>query len=94
VQPCVYILANHRHGTLYVGVTSGLARRVWEHKSDMIDGFTKRYSVHTLVYAEYHATMADAIYREKCIKKWRRSWKIELIERTNPKWRDLSGEIP
>ena len=93
MRPCVYILASRRHGTLYVGVTSDLSRRVWEHKNDLIDGFTKRYSVHTLVYAEHHATMADAIFREKCIKKWLRAWKIELIEQVNPDWADLSAEI-
>jgi putative endonuclease len=84
MRPCVYILANKRHGTLYVGVTSDLSRRVWEHKNGVVDGFTKRYSVHALVHAEFLATMVDATFREKCIKKWRRAWKIELIEKANP----------
>jgi putative endonuclease len=91
--PCVYILASKRNGTLYVGVTSDAARRVAEHQTDAVDGFTKRYAVHRLVYAEFHETMLDAIQREKAIKKWRRDWKLELIERANPEWRDLSGEI-
>jgi len=93
MQPCVYILASRRNGTLYVGVTSDLSRRVSEHRADMIDGFTRRYGVHGLVYAEFHATMAEAIQREKHIKKWRRAWKIRLIEQTNPTWRDLYDEI-
>jgi len=92
-RPCVYILTNKRNGTLYVGVTSDIARRVWEHASGTIDGFTKRYSIHSLVYAEFHETMPDAILREKRIKKWRGAWKIELIERGNPQWRDLNDEV-
>jgi putative endonuclease len=93
MQPCVYILANRRNGTIYVGVTSDLGRRIWEHKSDIIEGFTKRYGLHTLVYAEFHTTMAEAILREKRIKNWRRAWKITLIEQSNPAWRDLYDEI-
>jgi putative endonuclease len=93
MQPCVYILASQRNGTLYVGVTSELNRRVYEHNADVVDGFTKRYAVHRLVYAEFHATMAEAILREKRIKKWRRAWKIMLIEESNPNWKDLSDEI-
>jgi putative endonuclease len=93
-QPCVYILASKRNGTLYVGVTADAPRRIAEHQSDAVDGFSKRYGVHRLVYAEFHDTMLDAIQREKAIKKWRREWKIELIERANPEWRDLSGDIP
>jgi putative endonuclease len=93
VQPCVYILASRRNGTLHVGVTSGLKRRVWEHQTDVVDGFTRRYSVHTLVYAEFHATMEEAILREKRIKTWRRAWKVKLIEDTNPTWHDLYDEI-
>jgi putative endonuclease len=77
MQPCVYILASKRNGTLYIGVTSNLMRRVSEHREDVIDGFTRRYKVHKLVYAEFHATIADAILREKRIKKWRRRWKIK-----------------
>jgi putative endonuclease len=93
-QPCVYILASKRNGTLYVGVTTDAARRLAEHNTDAIDSFTRRYGVHRLVYAEFHDTMLGAIQREKAIKKWRRAWKVELIERANPDWRDLSGEIP
>ena len=92
-RPCVYILASKRHGTLYVGVTSDMVRRVWEHKTEAAEAFTRRYGVHTLVHAEFHDTMADAILREKQIKKWRRAWKIELIERANPSWRDLYDEM-
>jgi putative endonuclease len=93
MQPCVYILANRRNGTLYVGVTSDLSRRVSEHKAEVTEGFTKRYGLHTLVYAEFHTTMAEAIAREKRIKNWRSGWKIILIEQFNPTWRDLSNEI-
>ncbi len=92
-QPCVYILASQRNGTLYVGVTGDLGRWFWEHRSGATGGFTSKYSVHRLVYAEFHATMPDAIRREKQIKKWRREWKLALIERENPDWRDLSGEL-
>lgn len=93
MQPCVYILASRRNGTLYVGVTSDLVKRVWEHKSDIVEGFTERYSVHILVWFEQHDTMESAISREKAIKEWKRRWKLELIERQNPKWRDLYPEI-
>lgn len=92
-RPCVYILASKRNGTLYVGVTADLARRMSEHRSDAVDGFTKRYGIHRLVHAEYHETMPDAILREKQIKKWRRAWKLDLIEQNNPEWRDLFGLI-
>lgn len=92
-QPCVYILSSQRNGTLYVGVTSDLVRRVWEHKNDAVDGFTKRYGVHDLVYYELHADMIAAIAREKQLKKWNRAWKIELIEAGNPEWRDLWEDI-
>lgn len=87
--PCVYILANRWRGALYTGVTSDLVRRVWEHRTHVVEGFTKRYEIHTLVWYEQHGTMASAIAREKAIKEWRRAWKIELIERENPLWRDL-----
>ena len=87
-RPCVYILAKERNGTIYIGVTSDIVRRVWEHRSDSIDGFTKQYGVHLLVYFEFHETMPDAILREKQIKKWRRAWKLRLIERDNPQWQD------
>lgn len=92
-QPCVYILSSQRNGTLYVGVTSDPVRRVWEHKNDAVDGFTKRYGVHDLVYYELHADMIAAIAREKQLKKWNRAWKIELIEAGNPEWRDLWEDI-
>jgi len=93
MQPCVYILASRRNGTLYIGVTSDLNRRVADHKADVIDGFSRRYGVHTLVHAEFHATMEEAILREKRIKTWRRAWKLKLIEDTNPTWRDLFDDI-
>ena len=92
-QPCVYIVASRRNGTLYVGVTSNLVKRIWEHKSEVIQGFAARYRVHTLVWFEQHDTMESAIAREKAIKEWKRHWKLKLIERQNPKWRDLSAEI-
>ncbi|MCU0855625.1 MAG: GIY-YIG nuclease family protein [Rhodobacteraceae bacterium] len=88
-QPAVYVLATYKRGTLYVGVTSNLVKRVWQHKSDFADGFTKRYGVHSLVWYELHETMESAIRREKAIKKWRRAWKVALIENTNPGWMDL-----
>ncbi len=89
----VYILASRRNGTLYTGVTSDLVRRVWEHKQDKVEGFTKRYGVHRLVYVEAHDDIQDAIVREKRIKKWNRQWKLELIEKDNPNWRDLYDEL-
>jgi len=92
-QPCVYILASQRNGTLYVGVTSDLVKRFWEHRNDAVDGFTKEYGVHILVYYELHGDMLAAITREKQLKKWERAWKIELIEAKNPEWRDLWEEI-
>jgi putative endonuclease len=95
-QPSVYILASKRDGVLYIGVTSDLAQRVGLHKQDLIEGFTKKYGVHTLVYYEMRQTMPEAIRREKQLKKWNRAWKVRLIEQLNPEWRDLweeSGEI-
>ncbi|HUP91929.1 MAG TPA: GIY-YIG nuclease family protein [Solimonas sp.] len=92
-EPCVYILASTRNGTLYTGVTSALVKRIYEHRADAIDGFTKKYGVHTLVYFERHDTMETAIEREKQIKKWKRDWKLRLIESSNPAWRDLWPEI-
>ena len=91
--PCVYILASKQNGTLYVGVTSNLARRIWEHKNDRVEGFTKRYGVHKLVWYEAHAAMASAIAREKAIKAWNRAWKIDAIEASNPEWTDLYDEL-
>ena len=92
-QPCVYILASKRNGTLYIGVTSNLIQRVWQHKNDLVEGFTKRYVVHTLVWYEGHETMESAIVREKAIKEWRRAWKLDLIEKRNPAWEDLYEEL-
>ncbi len=91
--PCVYILASKPRGTLYIGVTSTPVQRVWQHKNDVIAGFTKRHQVHRLVWYEVHGTMTSAITREKSLKKWRRAWKIELIEKTNPTWADLYDDI-
>jgi len=92
-QPCVYILASKRNGTLYVGVTSNLIRRVWQHKTNLILGFTSDNAVHTLVWYEQHQTMASAIEREKALKHWCRTWKIQLIEKNNPYWRDLYQDL-
>ena len=92
-QPAVYILASRRNGTLYVGVTSDLVQRIWQHKNDVVDGFTKKYSVHMLVYFELHEDMENAIIREKRIKKWNREWKLKLIEEKNPDWHDLYESI-
>ena len=88
-QYYVYILASQRNGTLYVGVTSDLTRRVYEHKSGAVDGFTKKYHVHNLVHFETTPDIEGAITREKQIKRWKRSWKVELIEKENPEWKDL-----
>ncbi|HWR81892.1 MAG TPA: GIY-YIG nuclease family protein [Candidatus Deferrimicrobium sp.] len=89
----VYILASKRNGTLYVGVTSDLVRRVHEHKHDISDGFTKKYQVHHLVYFEDHDDIRYAIEREKQLKRWKRKWKLELIEQVNPGWEDLYDKI-
>ncbi len=88
-EPCVYILASRRDGILYTGVTSAIYDRMMRHRTGADDGFTKRYGVHTLVYCEFHATMDDAISRETRIKKWKRAWKVRLIQETNPEWTDL-----
>ncbi len=92
-QPCVYILASKRNGTLYTGVTSNLIKRIWEHKSNAVRGFTSKYHVHTLVWYELHEDMMSAIQREKAIKNWKRAWKIRLIEEDNPQWQDLYPEL-
>jgi len=89
----VYIMASGMYGTLYTGVTSNLIRRVWEHREEMVDGFTKEYGVKNLVWFEQHADIYAAITREKQIKKWEREWKIRLIQQTNPLWRDLFPDI-
>lgn len=91
--PCVYVLASRRNGTLYVGVTSDLVKRIWEHKYDAVEGFTNRYKVHRLVWYEVHESMMSAIAREKAMKEWHRAWKIRLIEKDNPDWRDLYKEL-
>jgi len=91
--PCVYILASKRNGTLYIGVTSDLIKRVWQHRNKLIEGFTKRYGVHILVWYEIHETLESAITREKNIKKWNREWKLNLIERSNPLWQDLFDRL-
>jgi putative endonuclease len=92
-QPAVYILASQRNGTLYVGVTSDIRARVWQHKNELAAGFTAAYAVHHLMYYEIHATMYEAIVREKRIKKWNRLWKLRLIESINPDWLDLTDEL-
>ncbi|WP_301102758.1 GIY-YIG nuclease family protein [Propionivibrio sp.] len=89
----MYILASRRNGTLYTGVTSNLIQRVWQHKNNLVEGFTKKYGVHSLVWFESHVTIQSAIEREKAIKEWRRAWKLELIEFGNPQWRDLYDDI-
>ena len=89
----VYILASKPRGTLYTGVTSNLTTRIWQHKSNVVEGFTQKYHVHQLVYFEMHSSPNDAILREKQIKKWSRDWKIRLIEENNPAWKDLWEEI-
>ncbi len=88
-QPTVYILASKRNGTLYIGVTSDLVNRIWEHKNNLVEGFTKRYGIHLLVWYELHESMESAVQREKQLKEWKRKWKLELIECGNPHWQDL-----
>jgi putative endonuclease len=92
-QPAVYILAGKRNGTLYIGVTSDLLKRCWEHKNNLVDGFTKQYGVHQLAYFELHRHITEAITREKQLKKWNRAWKLKLIQKHNPDWKDLWQEI-
>jgi len=89
----VYILASKRNGTLYIGVTNDLVRRVWEHREGLVPGFTKRYDVKSLVYYEVLDTVTEAIRREKQIKAWQRAWKLRAIEKTNPDWHDLYDDI-
>ena len=92
-QPCVYILSSKRNGTLYIGVTSNFVQRVWQHKHDLVDSFSKRYKTHILVWYEVHENMESAISREKALKRWKRAWKIALIEDTNSVWRDLYADL-
>ncbi len=89
----VYILASKKNGTLYIGVTNDLIKRVYEHKNNLVEGFTKKYSVHNLVYYERYNDIYSAIAREKQMKKWKRQWKIDLIEKDNPQWRDLHPQL-
>lgn len=89
----VYILASKRNGTLYIGITKNLIRRIYEHKKNVIDGFTKKYNVHRLVYYEQTNDVKSAIEREKKLKKWNRKWKLNLIEKKNPDWKDLYNEL-
>ena len=92
-NPAVYILARKMNGTLYIGVTSDLPQRIWQHKNHLADGFTKKYDVTQLVFFEQHITMESAITREKQLKNWKREWKIELIESKNPEWIGLYNSI-
>ena len=92
-NPAVYILASKRNGTLYIGVTSDLPRRISQHRNDLVAGFTRQYGVHRLVYYEAHGSMIAAITREKRLKSWKRGWKLKLIEKKNPAWRDLSDDL-
>jgi putative endonuclease len=92
-QPAVYIMSNRVRGSLYVGVTSNLIKRVWEHRTEATEGFTSQYHLHLLVYFELCAEMTAAIQREKILKKWSRDWKIQLIEKTNPAWTDLYSTL-
>lgn len=91
--PCVYILASGRNGTLYIGITSDLPARIQQHRAELVPGFTRKYRAHTLVWYESHPDMASAIVRENALKEWKRAWKLELIEKGNPYWRDLSREL-
>ena len=92
-EPFVYILATGRNGTLYVGMTTNLARRMWEHRNGTAEGFTLKYQVHRLVHVERYETIADAVTRERQVKTWKRDWKLRLIEEGNPEWRDLYEDI-
>jgi len=92
-QPAVYILASKKNGTLYIGVTSDLVKRIWQHKNHVVSGFTENHGVNRLVYFEQYDDMENAIYREKQLKTWNRAWKIKLIEKKNPCWKDLYDEI-
>ena len=89
----VYILASKKYGTLYIGVTGNLPKRIYEHKNNLVSGFTQKYNVHRLVYYEEHGNINAAITREKQMKRWKRQWKINLIEDVNPKWKDLYEEL-
>ena len=92
-QYYVYIMASRKHGTLYIGVTNNLERRVYEHKNDLVEGYTEKYGVHSLVWFESTNDINVALLREKQLKKWNRAWKIRIIEENNPEWRDLSEDF-
>ena len=91
--PCVYILASKRNGTIYIGVTSNVVQRVWQHKKNLVKGFSERHNIHTLVWYEIHETMESALLREKRLKNWHRNWKLRLIEEANPQWQDLFPDL-
>ena len=91
--PCVYIMANRRNGALYIGVTSNLNQRVGQHRNDLIAGHSRKHGTHILVWYEVHERMDSAILRERRLKKWRRAWKVALIEQENPEWRDLYATL-
>ena len=91
--PAVYILTSQRNGTLYIGVTSNLIQRIWQHRESVVEGFTQQYGVKLLVWYEMHASMPEAIAREKTMKEWQRAWKMKLIETSNPDWRDLYEDL-
>ena len=91
--PCVYILASKRNGTIYIGVTSNVVQRVWQHKKNLVKGFSERHNTHTLVWYEIHETMESALLREKRLKNWHRNWKLRLIEEANPQWQDLFPDL-
>lgn len=93
MQYFIYIMANKRNGTLYIGVTSDLIKRVYEHKNEILKGFTQKYSIHNLVYFETTESIESAIVREKQLKKWNRAWKINLIEKSNSDWKDLYPDL-
>lgn len=92
-QPCVYIMTSERNGTLYIGSTSDLVKRVWQHKNEYFEWFSKEYNTKILVYFEIHDTMENAIMRERQMKEWQRNWKKDLIEKNNPEWKDLYDDI-
>jgi len=93
LQPAIYIITNKKYGTLYIGVTSSLVKRVYEHKNKLVDGFSKKYNLSKLVYYELFENMESAIIREKRLKKWNREWKLELIDNFNPNWEDLYYKV-
>lgn len=93
MQPCVYIMASSRNGTLYIGVTSDIVKRVWQHKNNVVESFTKTHGIHLLVWYEPHENIEAAISLEKSLKKWNRIWKLRLIEQFNPEWQDLYEQL-